>query len=443
MTISSYAARANLYALLHQHPDWSHAEFAAALGYSKEWVKKWLKRFREAQAADVPVEQILQGYSRARKHPPVKTDPLVVEQVLFIRDQPPEGLRRIPGQEAIHYYLERDPALQFFQLPVPSCKTIYRILKANQRIPEHGKPLHQPLERPAPMTAWQIDFKDVSSVPADPEGKRQHVVETLNIIDTGTSVLLDAHVRPDFTAETALEALASTLAKYGRPKRITLDRDARWVGSPAGSDFPAALVRFGACLGIEIQICDPHQPQQNAFVERYNRTYQEECLAVDRPADLEQAKAATSAFVRHYNVERPHQGLSCGNRPPHTAFPLLAALPPLPTTVDPDGWLTQLDGLHLERKVDRNGTISLDLKRYYVSAHLVGHHVVLQLDAKLRRVQVLHEQQVIKSLPLKGLVGHPLSFEQFLTHMLHQARAQARLRSLQERKYRTAAVATP
>jgi hypothetical protein len=87
--------------------------------------------------------------------------------------------------------------------------------------------------------------------------------------------------------------------------------------------------------------------------------------------------------------------------------------------------------------------ISLDLKRYYVSAHLVGHHVGLQLDAQLHCVQVFHEQQVIKSLPLRGLVGQPLSCEQFLTHMLHQARAQARLRSLQERKYRTAAVATP
>jgi hypothetical protein len=54
-------------------------------------------------------------------------------------------------------------------------------------------------------------------------------------------------------------------------------------------------------------------------------------------------------------------------------------------------------------------------------------------------MQVLHEQQIIKSLPLKAIVGHALSFEQFLTHMLHQARAQARLRSLQERKYRTAA----
>ena len=211
------------------------------------------KRVEKSQRlAGVPLEQTLQGHSRARKHLPTKTHPLVVAQILAIRDQPPEGLRRVPGQEAIRYYLQRDPALPFFQLPVPSCKTIYRVLKHHQRIPERGKPLHQPLERPKPMSVWQLDFKDVSSVPADPFGKHQHVVETLNNIDNGTSVLLDAHVRSDFTAETALEALASTLAKYGRPQRITLDRDPRWVGSPAGSDFPAALVRFGACLGIEV-----------------------------------------------------------------------------------------------------------------------------------------------------------------------------------------------
>src|SRR5712691_3577705 len=149
---------------------------------------------------------------RARKHPPVKTPALVVEQVLAIRDQPPEGLRRVPGQQAIRYYLERDGALLFFQLPVPSAKTIYRILKAHDRIPQHKQRVHQPLQRPPPMTCWPIACKDVSSVPADPDGKRQHVVETLIIIDTGTSVLLDAHVRADFTAETALEALALTLA---------------------------------------------------------------------------------------------------------------------------------------------------------------------------------------------------------------------------------------
>ncbi len=293
------------------------------------------------------------------------------------------------------------------------------------------------------MTVWQLDFKDVSSVPADPEGKHQHVVETLNILDTGTSVLLDAHVRSDFTAETALEALASTLAKYGCPTRITVDRDPRWVGSPTGSDFPATLVRFGACLGIEIEVCAPHHPQQNGFVERYNRTYQQECFALERPPSLSHAQQVTAAFHQHYNLQRPHQGLSCANRPPHTAFPTLATLPALPVTLDPDGWLTALNGIHLTRKVDRHGMVSVDLKRYYVSSHLVGQQVDIHLDAPARCLQVLHAQQPIKALPIRGLVGRPLSFGQFLTHMLHQACAQHRLRSLQQRKYRTAAHASP
>jgi len=235
-------------------------------------VEKWLKRLREELAAGEPLEHVLQGHSRVRKTPPPPTHPLMVQTLLSIRDQPPEGLRRVPGQEAIHYYLQRDPVLQFFQLPVPSCKTIYRVLKSHDRIAERGKTLKQPMERPAAMTCWQIDFKDVSSVPADPDGKRQHVVETLNIIDTGTSLLLDAHVRADFTAETALAALALTLAKYGCPKLITLDRDTRWVGSPQGSDFPAALIRFCACLGIQVEVCAPEHPQENGFVERYKRT---------------------------------------------------------------------------------------------------------------------------------------------------------------------------
>jgi biotin operon repressor len=203
MPISYSAARANLYYLSQQHPDWSHPELAAALGCSKSWVEKWLTRLREELAAGLRLERILQGHSRARKTPASQTHPLVIQQILAIRDQPPEGLRRVPGKVPIHYYLERDPALQFFQLPVPSCKTIYRLLKATDRIASRSKPVHQPLERPAPMTCWQIDFKDIESRPADPLGKRQHVIEALNIIDMGTSVLLDAHVRADFTAETA------------------------------------------------------------------------------------------------------------------------------------------------------------------------------------------------------------------------------------------------
>jgi len=104
-----------------------------------------------------------------------------------------------------------------------------------------------------------------------------------------------------------------------------------------------------------------HHPQPNAFVQRYHRTYQQECLALDRPTSLEQARQVTEAFTQHDHVERPTQALSCGNQPPHTAFPSLPNLPPL---VDPDHWLHALDGLHLERKVNRHGQVSVDLKLY-------------------------------------------------------------------------------
>jgi hypothetical protein len=48
-----------------------------------------------------------------------------------------------------------------------------------------------------------MDFKDASTVPADPEGKQKHVVEVLNFVDAGTSILLSAQAHDDFHAETA------------------------------------------------------------------------------------------------------------------------------------------------------------------------------------------------------------------------------------------------
>jgi len=201
-----------------------------------------------------------------------------------MRDEPPEGLGRTPGPKALLYYLPRDQSLQQAGLRLPrSTRTIHRLLREHGRIAKPLPRLSDPIERPKPMEHWQMDFKDASSVPADPDGKQQHVVETLNIIDMGTSVNIASHVRSDFTAETALRALAETFSHHGRPKSITLDRDTRWVGSPQGSDFPAALIRFCHSLGVGVVIFDPRHPQQNGFVERYNRSYQQECLAVHRP----------------------------------------------------------------------------------------------------------------------------------------------------------------
>jgi transposase InsO family protein len=180
--------------------------------------------------------------------------------------------------------------------------------------------------------------------PTDAEGKRQHAVEALNIIDTGTSILLEAQVRTDFTAATALDAVIQALRAHGVPERITIDRDPRFVGAASGRDFPTPFVRCLSCLGVTVDICPPHRPDLNCYVERYHRSYDRECLRVHHPASVEQAAAVTAAYVQHYNEQRPNQARSCGNRPPRAAFPDLPARPAPPTTVDPDAWLRVVDG---------------------------------------------------------------------------------------------------
>ena len=143
-------------------------------------------------------------------------------------------------------------------------------------------------------------------------------------IDEGTSVLIEAQVGADFHAETTLAAMAELFIRHGLPQAVRLDRDVRLVSSPSGSDFPSALVRFCHCLGVAVLLCDPRHPQQNGFVERYHRTYQEECLALHRPGTQQQVQEVTEQFVQHYNYERPRKAAQLWQSPATGCVPDLA-----------------------------------------------------------------------------------------------------------------------
>jgi hypothetical protein len=417
-----YTDRTLLRMLLRTQPTWSLQDYADATQRSLGWVKKWVKRLRAAAPDD---DQVLHAHSRARKHPPPPLDPIVIDRILEIRDAPPEHLQRTPGPKAILYYLSRDAALQAQGLRLPrSTRTIWHILRQYGRIAVPGERRHQPVDRPAPMTAWQLDFKDVSTVPADPDGKRQHVVEVLNTVDVGSSILVNAQVRPDFTAETTLQAVVETLQQHGLPESVTFDRDPRFVGSAQGRDFPAAVVRLFHVLGIQVTVCPPRRPDKNGFVERYNRTFGAECLQVYIPSDVEVARTVTAAFRQHYNYERPNQALTCGNQPPCIAFPDVAPLRPLPPTVDPDRWLEVLDGQRYVRKVRSHGMVSVDSVGYYVDQAWAGKYVSLKIDAHQRVFVVEHREQVVKELPIKGLVGERLPLGVYLEQIGREARTQ-------------------
>jgi hypothetical protein len=219
-------------------------------------------RFPEAPPDDLAV---LHSRSCARKTPPPTVHPRIIERIVQMRESPPEHFQRVPGPKALLYYLPRDAQLQALGAPLPrSTRTIWKILRPQGCILEEPT-RRQKLSPREPLEEVQMDFKDASTVPAAAEGQQQHVVEVLNLVDAGTSILLNAQVHQDFHAETAFEAVVQFLRKYGLPAMLTFDRDSRWVGSASRRDFPSALRRFLLCLDSEPNVC-PREPTRQESV---------------------------------------------------------------------------------------------------------------------------------------------------------------------------------
>ncbi len=165
--------RASLRWLAQQHPTWTQQELALTLGKSLAWVKKWLKRLREAKPTDV---MVLHARSRERLTPPasIARPPAVVQRILEIRESPPENLQRVPGPEAILYDVHRDLELRKAGVRLPrSQTTIWKILRRFGCMAQEHRRKPKPLQRKHPGEEVQLDLKDATTVPAEPEGKRK------------------------------------------------------------------------------------------------------------------------------------------------------------------------------------------------------------------------------------------------------------------------------
>ena len=50
-------------------------------------------------------------------------------------------------------------------------------------------------------------------------------------------------------------------------------------------------------------------PQQNAIIERFNKTFREDILDANIFTNIPHAEEIANAWVEEYNNERPHQSL--------------------------------------------------------------------------------------------------------------------------------------
>ena len=116
---------------------------------------------------------------------------------------------------------------------------------------------------PQSNAVWALDFMSDTLY----GGRR---FRTFNILDEGVREVLAIEVDTSLPAERAIRVLEQVTAWRDQPQAIRLDN---------GPEFLAnRFTSWCADRGIALRYIQPGQPNQNAFVERFNRMFRHEVL---------------------------------------------------------------------------------------------------------------------------------------------------------------------
>jgi len=175
---------------------------------------------------------------------------------------------------------------------------VYRRLRLNlprrtkKRLPT--RPVQPMAVIPQPNAVWAVDFMSDTLY----GGRR---FRTFNLLDEGVREALAIEVDTSLPAERVIRVLEQVVAWRGQPQAIRLDN---------GPEFLAD--RFATwCQERQITLwyIQPGKPNQNAFIERFNRTFRHEVLDAYVFESLEQVRELSAQWMWEYNEERPHDAL--------------------------------------------------------------------------------------------------------------------------------------
>jgi len=75
------------------------------------------------------------------------------------------------------------------------------------------------------------------------------------------------------------------------------------------------LLEWAVDHEVILDFIKPGKPAQNAYIERFNRTYRDDILDFYLFSDLDEVRDKTTPWMYEYNRERPHESL--GNKTPY------------------------------------------------------------------------------------------------------------------------------
>ena len=175
---------------------------------------------------------------------------------------------------------------------------IYRELELNLRIKPKKRLVR---EKPEPLAVpeainqvWSMDFMhDQLS-----DGRSFRL---FNVLDDFNREGLGIEVDLSLPSARVIRSLEQIIEWRGKPKAIRCDNGPEYVSG--------ALLGWAEQQGIRIEHIQPGKPQQNAYVERYNRTVRYGWLARTLFDTIEQVQDRATRWLWSYNHERPNMAL--------------------------------------------------------------------------------------------------------------------------------------
>ena len=123
----------------------------------------------------------------------------------------------------------------------------------------------------------------------------------LNVLDDFNREGLGIEVDFSLPAERVVRTLNQIIEWRGAPKAIRVDNGPEYISG--------RLMEWAEDKGITLTYIQPGKPQQNAYVERYNRTVRHEWLDLHIFETIEEVQNIATEWLWTYNNERPNMGI--------------------------------------------------------------------------------------------------------------------------------------
>ena len=229
-------------------------------------------------------------FSSAPRNHPNQIPDYLVRIVLDVR----ERLQRCA--EAVWFYLRENLGIEL------SLSSVRRILKRNGRLKSRRKKRNRQykgLPKPDILAPGDLVETDTIHLYNPISKKKRYLYTVIDIYTRASYTKAYDELRPGLSVQTILEAQAKLGFKF---KAVQADN---------GPEFGKYFANRLETKGIQIRHTRLHRPNDNAHIERFNRTIQEECTGSYylESEPLEALNMRISNYLDYYNHKRIHLGL--------------------------------------------------------------------------------------------------------------------------------------